>query len=200
MVRYCDQCGSKLKPHASYCPFCGAKSDLPPETNIKMKSIDKANKNMLGSKNTDGFNFNNMNLGVVLKYSIVGVAISLVLGIILFGLSLNTVNVPTNELGFMPYAFILALIFSVALIAPQIKDKITAIISGLIIGLLTGVLQTNVIGVCYGTRIQWFFSMYVSDQTFYFIILGIITAYLSNVFLKDKINLSNIKSIHKIKK
>ena len=45
-----------------------------------------------------------------------------------------------------------------------------------------------------------FFSMYVSDQTFYFIILGIITAYLSNVFLKDKINLSNIKSIHKIKK
>lgn len=195
MVRYCDQCGSKLKPHASYCPFCGAKSDLPPETNIKKKSIDLVNENMLGSKNTGGgFNFNNMDLSVVLKYSIVGVVISLVLGIILFGLSLNTVNVPKNELGFMPYAFILALILSVALIAPQIKDKITAIVSGLIIGLLTGVLQTTVIGICYGTRIQWFFSMYVSDQTFYFIILGIIIAYLSNAFLKDKINLSKIKS------
>ena len=196
MVRYCDQCGSKLKPHASYCPFCGAKSDLPPETNIKKKSVDKVNENLVDSKNTgDGFNFNNIYLNVVLKYSIVGVVISLVLGIILFGLSLNTVDVPKNELGFMPYAFILALILSVAVVAPHIEDKITAIISGLIIGLLTGVLQSPVIGVCYGTRIQWFFSMYVSDQTFYFIILGIITAYVSNAFLKDKINLLKIKSI-----
>lgn len=41
MARYCDQCGAELKENGIFCSKCGAKCDLPPETNVENESIDK---------------------------------------------------------------------------------------------------------------------------------------------------------------
>ena len=207
MARYCDQCGEELKQDAVFCSKCGAKCDLPPETNEsveekvddtvsdKKESINE-NSKTIGSKidsvisnansgNGGGaFNFSDIGWNVVIKYAIASTIVALILGIILFSLFYG------NQM--ILYSFIIALIISVLLFTAHIENKINAIVVGLAVGLLTSVLQSTVISIFYGVYMASFFSMYTGSYTLGLIVLGPICGYIGNVYLKDKINFSII--------
>lgn len=209
MVRYCDQCGNELKAHAIFCPHCGAKSDLPPETTVKNESGEnKLNNNAekvenktetIGTKidntisNTNAknansiFDINNVNWNTVIKYSVVGTIISLILGIIFFALFKNTASTPPN-FGLLPYSFILAVILAMTILAAHIKEKINAILVGGIVGLLTGILQFTIISIVFVIN-GFALSIIFGDPILLLIVVGIVFAYVSNVYLKDKINI-----------
>ena len=208
MVRYCDQCGSELKEHAIFCSKCGAKSDLPPETNVEKESVNEKvkdeinnvanaveenanNTETIGAKidniisktsenSNGGFDFNNIDWNVVIKYSIVSTIVSLLLGIILFSLFYG------NQM--MLYCFIIGLIISVLLFTAHIKDKTNAIVVGLAVGLFTCVLQSSVISMFFGVIISSSFSMYAGGYSLALVVIGPIFGYVGNVFLGDKIN------------
>lgn len=212
VVRFCDQCGSELKEKAIFCSKCGAKSDLPPETNVKSESVNEKlndevnnatksveentnNAETIGAKidnmisktsenNDEGFDFNNIDWNVVIKYSIAGTIVSLVLGIILFYLFFGNPMIT--------YSFIIALIISVLLFTAHIKNKTNAIVVGIAVGLLTCVLQSSVISMFFGVIISSSFSMYAGGYSLALIVIGPICGYVGNVFLGDKINLSII--------
>lgn len=219
MVRYCDQCGSELKEHAIFCSKCGAKSDLEPETNVENQSInneestrekvndltndktesvgDKVNENTetIGAKidniisktsenSGGGFDLNNIDWNVVIKYSIVSTVVSLLLGIILFSLFYG------NPM--LLYSFMIGLIISVLLFTAHIKNKTNAVVVGLVVGLLTCILQSTTISIFFGVYMSSIFSMYAGGYSLALIVIGPICGYVGNVVLGDKINLSII--------
>ena len=207
MVRYCDQCGSELKEHAIFCSKCGAKCDLPPES-VKNESTDKkviktVNSstdsvkddvdetgtsgtksddiiNKTNENSTGDFNVNNINWNVVIKYSIAGTIVSLIIGIILCTLFYG------NPM--MQYSFIIGLIVSVLLFTAHIKDKTNAIIVGLVAGLLTCILQPTAIPMF--IKMYWspYFSFTPGEYGLLLIVIGSICGYIGNVYLRDKIN------------
>ena len=103
---YCEKCGAELKPKAIFCSQCGTKCDLPPETNVENQSTnneesaqEKVNDKEFvdENKNTEtvgakidniinktsensggGFDLNNIDWNVVIKYSIVSTIVSLI--------------------------------------------------------------------------------------------------------------------------
>lgn len=208
MARYCDQCGAELKPKAIFCSQCGAKCDLPPEINVENQSTndeeftqEKVNDKEFvdENKNTEtvgakidniinktsensggGFDLNNIDWNVVIKYSIVSTIVSLILGIILFALFYGNPMVV--------YSFIIGLIVSVLLFTPHIKNKTNAIVVGLAVGLLTSVLQSTAISIFFGPYMASIFSMYAGNYTLSLIVIGPICGYIGNVFLREKIN------------
>ena len=217
MVRYCDQCGNKLKENAVFCSNCGTKCDLPPEKNVKDESTqkkvndtvknnaepidEKANENTetigmkidnvisKGNKNSDGgFDLNNIDLNVVIKYSLVATILSLILGMIFVFITMPTathISLLSRSLGLVPYSFYLALIIIVLIFSAHVKEGINAITIGAISGLLTGIFQSPFFIMFYGY--SW--DLYFGNQTLFLLILGIISAYVGNVYLKDKVNL-----------
>ena len=126
------------------------------------------------------FDFNNIDWNIVIKYSIVGTILSLLLGVIFFSLFYGN--------GMALYGFIIALIISVLLFTSHIKDKTNAIVVGLAIGLLTSLLQSTVLSMFYGAIISSLLSMYGGNNTFAFIVIGPICGYIGSVYLRDKIN------------
>ena len=131
-----------------------------------------------------GFDFNNIDWNVVIKYSIVSTIVSLLLGIILFSLFFR------NRM--IPYSFIIALIISVLLFTAHIKNMTNAIVVGLVVGLITSFLQSTVISIFFGVIISSAFSMYAGSYTLGLIVIGPICGYIGNVFLRGKINFSII--------
>ena len=151
------------------------------ETNgVKIdKIINKTNENSV-----EGFDFNNINWDVVVKYSIVSTIVSLILGIILFSLFFGN--------SMMPYCFIIGLIISVLLFTAHLKNKTNAIVVGFVVGLLTYVLQSTVISMFFGVIVSSSFSMYFGNYSVGLILIGPICGYIGNVFLREKINFSVI--------
>ena len=197
MTRYCDQCGKKLKEHALFCSNCGAKCDLPPETSVEKKQTEKKVENKVNetkddviskTNNANMLDFNNLDLHVVAKYSLAATVLSLILGIVFVIITMNTatrISLLGSDLGMLPYSFYLALIIVVAIMSAHIKEGINVIVMGLVSGLLTGILQSPVFEIFYG--FSW--NLYIGNQTLLLIILGIVFAYLGNIYFKEKINL-----------
>ena len=143
--------------------------------------------NNTNTKNTNvNFDFNDIDLNVVLKYSAVGTVVSLILGLIFFALFINTSSTPPDY-GLTPYSFITAVILAVVILTAQIKDKINAIVVGGITGLLTGILQFTTISIFF--RIPEIgLSLIFGNPILVLIVVGIVFGYVGNVYLKDKIN------------
>ena len=100
MARYCDQCGAELKENGIFCSKCGAKCDLPPETNVENESAEEKvndkefvdnnktvneNAETIGAKidNDKSFDFNKLNLKVIIP--IVAILLIAVVGFTMLG-------------------------------------------------------------------------------------------------------------------
>ena len=77
-----------------------------------------------------------------------------------------------------------------------IDNEINATISGFIVGLFLGILESPLFGVVYGSFAVELYEYYVGTHLITLIILGVVVAFLSNMFLKKPV--TNI--VTKIKK
>ena len=141
---------------------------------------------------------NEINLNVILKYSIAGIVLSLLLSIIFYFLFSNTTYIDMEYssyafLGLYPLSFYLGVIISTVIFTSQIKNRADCIIVGFIIGLFTALLQHAVIVMFFGGQELMFFISYVGNQSVELVALGLLFAFLSNLLLKDKLNLPIIK-------
>lgn len=210
---FCSKCGAKsdLPPETSVKNESSNNGESTQEkvndlANDKTESVgDKVNENTetIGTKidklidntntgnNIGGFNLNDINWSLVLKYSIASAAMSLILGVILMYAFLGTVSMPrlyNTDVGLMPYSFYIPLIIVVSILSAHIKNKVNSIVMGAISGLITGIFQSTVISMVYGHDGVVFFSYFIGNQTLGLIIVGVIFAYVGNVYLSDKIN------------
>ena len=136
----------------------------------------------------------NFDLKVILKYSIVGIVLSLLLGTIFYYLFSFTIYKQVEYaynmfLGIFPFSFCIGLIITLLILTPHIKNMYESIIVGFIIGLFTGLLQNTVIVSVYGGQQLMYFLEFVGNQTILLILLGVIFAYIGNAYLKGKINI-----------
>ncbi|WP_407413191.1 hypothetical protein [Methanobrevibacter sp.] len=136
-------------------------------------------------------------LKVILKYSIVGIVLSLLLGTIFYYLFSFTIYKQVEYaynmfLGIFPFSFCIGLMITLLILTPHIKNMYDSIIVGFIIGLFTGLLQNTVIVSVYGGQQLMYFLEFVGNQTILLIILGVIFAYIGNAYLKGKINTPHI--------
>ena len=135
-----------------------------------------------------------IDLKVILKYTIMGIVLSLLLGTIFYYLFSFTTYKQIEyasymSLGIFPYSFCIGLIITEIILTPQIKNMYDSIIVGFIIGLFTSLLQNTVILTVYGGQQLMYFLEFVGNQTILLILLGVIFAYIGNAYLKGKINI-----------
>lgn len=202
---FCSKCGAKsdLPPETSVKNESSNNGESTQEkvndlANDKTESVgDKVNENTetIGAKidnmisktsenSGGGFDLNNIDWNVVIKYSIVSTVVSLLLGIILFSLFYGNPMIV--------YSFMIGLIISVLLFTAHIKDKTNSVVVGLAVGLLTCILQSTTISIFFGVYMASIFSRYAGNYTLSLIVIGPICGYIGNVFFRGKINFSII--------
>lgn len=140
-----------------------------------------------------GFDLKNLNFKAILKFAAIGVIFSLIIGFIIYNLLLPNVL----SQGFASYlfpnftdlSFIFAVIIVVGLLSTYMNDTFEAIIMGLVVGLLTGILQSGIIYLFMGKFESIWFNYFMAGQTFPLLVLaGIVSAYLGYTHLKDRIH------------
>ena len=67
-------------------------------------------------------------------------------------------------------------------------DTIDAIVMGLIVAVLTALLQSPIIFMFMGYMKGNWFDSYIGNQIFLLVIFGIVAAYFGNVYLKQRIH------------
>ena len=87
-------------------------------------------------------------------------------------------------------SFIFAIIISVGFFAGTIDNDANAIISGITAGIILGILEFPVVSFTFGYFVAGIYEGIFGSNLIILIILGAITGYLSNTFLKE-----NIRSI-----
>ena len=75
-----------------------------------------------------------------------------------------------------------------------ILDKTEAIIMGLFVGLLTGLLESSIVSMFMGRQFAFWFDTFIGNQALILIVIGVVIAYVGNVYLKDKIHLEIINN------
>ena len=131
-----------------------------------------------------GFNV----VGIV-KFTIIGLICSLLLGFLLYYATQFTVYQYSLMVstGLTVVAFPAAVIISVIILSAYMKTRNDAMVMGLLVGVLTGLLQSWVITLFMGKMKGAWFNDYIGSQVFLLVILGIIAAYLGYSYLKPRI-------------
>ena len=131
-----------------------------------------------------GFNV----VGIV-KFTIIGLICSLLLGFLLYYATQFTVYQYSLMVstGLTVVAFPAAVIISVIILSAYMKTRNDAMVMGLLVGVLTGLLQSWVITLFMGKMKGAWFNDYIGSQVFLLVILGIIAAYLGYSYLKQRI-------------
>ena len=134
-------------------------------------------------------NKNEFNLADIIKFTLIGLICSLALGLLLYYATQFTIyqyGLNANP-GLTVLAFPLAVIISVAILATYM-DTIDAIVMGLIVAVLTALLQSPIIFMFMGFMKGSWFDIYIGNQIFLLVIFGIVAAYFGNVYLKQRIH------------
>ncbi|WP_405276769.1 zinc-ribbon domain-containing protein [Methanobrevibacter sp.] len=161
-VNICRNCGFKLESDSTFCPECG--------TNIQtgeMATIPTKNSNQ-------GF-IDKININSIIKPTIVALVVSIILSII------------GVLIGFSWISFIIAVILSVGFFAGLIDNEANAVVSGLFVGLILGFLENPIIQFCFGKLVARVYEWFFGSQIIFLVIVAVIVAYVSNMFLKSKI-------------
>nr|WP_295001935.1 hypothetical protein [uncultured Methanobrevibacter sp.] len=135
-------------------------------------------------------NKNNFSLVDTVKFTVIALIGSLIIGFVLYYLtqfSIYQYSLYANP-GLTVFAFPVAVILSVIILAANMKNRNDAIVMGLVVGILTGLLQSPVISLFMGKMSGAWFDTYIGSQVFLLIILGIAAAYFGNAYLKQRIN------------
>ena len=191
--KFCDQCGVEMDVSAKFCASCGAKvDDVVSNDKTATVKVDKAKND---SKNM-GFDFSNLNFANILKFGVVGLIIALIIGIIFLNLTWGTISTSIyyTDTGLTWLSFIIGVIIAVGLLSAHMKDKTEAIIMGLFVGLLTGLLESSIVSMFMGRQFAFWFDTFIGNQALILIVIGVVIAYVGNVYLKDKIHLEIINN------
>jgi len=126
----------------------------------------------------------------IVKFTIIGLICSLLLGFLLYYATQFTVYQYSLMVstGLTVLAFPAAVIISVIILSAYMKTRNDAMVMGLLVGVLTGLLQSWVITLFMGKMKGAWFNDYIGSQVFLLIILGIIAAYLGYSYLKPRIH------------
>lgn len=164
--QFCSNCGTEIDVGGEFCPECGS--------NIKAgKSVNADNNTNLPVTNptfTD-----KINLNIIAKPTIYATITSLVLSSI--GLLI----------GFSWLSYDIAIMVSCIVFAALIDNEANSIVFGAIVGFILGLLENPLVDFWYGSFVAGFYEGFFGGQILLLIILGIIFAYISNVYLKDSI-------------
>lgn len=125
----------------------------------------------------------------IVKFTIIGLICSLLLGFLLYYATQFTVYQYSLMVstGLTVLAFPAAVIISVIILSAYMKTRNDAMVMGLLVGVLTGLLQSWVITLFMGKMKGAWFNDYIGSQVFLLVILGIIAAYLGYSYLKQRI-------------
>ena len=126
----------------------------------------------------------------IVKFTIIGLICSLLLGFLLYYATQFTVYQYSLMVstGLTVVAFPAAVIISVIILSAYMKTRNDAMVMGLLVGVLTGLLQSWVITLFMGKMKGAWFNDYIGSQVFLLVILGIIAAYLGYSYLKQRIH------------
>ncbi|WP_405304594.1 zinc-ribbon domain-containing protein [Methanobrevibacter sp.] len=195
-VPKCEGCGSEIPENVLFCPTCGAKIEQKqPEINKECPNCGfivnqgttfcpecgsniftgEKTKEMIQSSDSDKGFVDKINLNTILKPTV----ITLIVSIILSSLGLL--------IGFSWVSFIIAIIISVGFFAGLVDNEANAIVMGAIVGLILGILENPLVEFWYGSFVAGLYEWFFGGQILLLIILGIICAYVSNVYLKKNI-------------
>lgn len=159
--KHCPECGSEVDTDTAFCQECGA--------NIFMgKKIKK--QAVSSSSFIDKINFN-----IIIKPAILSLVLSLIISFI--GLLI----------GFSWFSFVIAIILSVGFFAAAIDNDANSIVFGLIVGLVLGILETPLVEFTYGAFVAGFYEGFFGGHLVLLMILGAITAFISNLYFKNSI-------------
>ena len=180
-VLFCPTCGTKVEQKRPpkinrNCPNCGADLDdgtvFCPECGTSVKTGDT--KKVVPTNPNQSF-ADKINLNSIIKPTIVTLIVSIVLSSI--GLLI----------GFSWVSFIIAIILSVGFFAGLVDNEANAIVMGLFVGLILGLLENPLVEFWYGRLAAGLYEWFFGGQILLLMILAIIFAYISNVYLKGHI-------------
>ena len=187
----CEECGSELPNNLLFCPTCGAKvkQKQPPKKPVTCPNcgfrlddettfcpecgtnVETGAKNVIKNQSfTD-----KINLHSIVKPTIISLIVALVLSSIGLLIGLSWIS------------FIIAVILSVGFFAGIVDNEANATVMGLFVGLILGLLETPLVQFWYGRLVAGFYEWIFGGQILVLIILGIICAYVSNMYLKENI-------------
>ena len=161
-VHVCRNCGFLIEEEVTFCPECG--------TNIltgEKAEIQTTNKNQSFA---DKVNFNK-----IIRLTIVALVVAILLSIIGVWLKLSWVS------------FIIAILISVGFFAGLIDNEANAMVSGFFVGLILGILENPIIAFVWGSLAAGVYEWIYGGQIIFLIILGVVIAYVSNIYLKKNI-------------
>lgn len=180
----CEKCGTPIPENTLFCPTCGTKVNNQNSTGYSREYSTHINDNIKTREESNPSIGKKINLVSIIIPVVIALIMSIVLSIIGVWLELSW------------YAYIIAIILSVGFCAAPIDNEINATISGFIVGLFLGILESPLFGVVYGSFAAELYEYYVGTHLITLIILGVVVAFLSNMFLKKPV--TNI--VTKIKK
>lgn len=165
--KICRNCGFKLKEDEVFCPECGAnvKTGMTNPVNLPAENQVMQNQSFMDK----------VNLNSILKPTIIAVIVSLVLSSIGLLVGLSWIS------------YILAIILCCGFIGGLIDNDANAILFGLFTGLILGILENPLVQFWYGAFAAGFYEGFFGGQLLLLVILGIISAYVSNMFLKETV-------------
>lgn len=158
ITKTCPNCGFNVDDETTFCPECGTNVETGVKPTIQNKSFaDK------------------INLNSIIKPGIISVIVAIVLSSIglLIGLSW--------------LSFIIAVILSVGFFAGLVDNEANAIVLGLVVGLILGLLENPLVQFWYGRFVAGVYDWLFGGQILVLIILAVICAYVSNMYLKENI-------------
>ena len=180
---FCSECGEKIekedkiektKDNIKYCPHCN--EPLDDDEAIFCSNCGKMIK-------VDEYSFNgiinNINYKKLIIVSILGFAITFLLGVILsFIIGLTG----QGSLGY-PIALIIAIFLGVGFFASFFKDILNSGLCGIIIALLFGLFANMIVEISAGFK--YTFEIFSGYEIVIFTILGLIFAFLANKLLRN---------------
>jgi len=189
----CENCGSDLPENTLFCTTCGAK--IKNELKVTKKTCPNCGKEIdesvtfcdecganvfTGEKKgqvmvSSGSFADKINLNILIKPTIISLVVALVLSFL--GLLI----------GFSWFSFIIAIILSAGFFGAAIDNEVNSMVFGLIVGLVLGLLENPLVEFTYGAFVAGFYEGFFGGHLVLIVILGIIVAYVSNMYLKESI-------------
>ena len=189
----CENCGSPLSENTLFCETCGTKVNTVKKVSNKVcpscgaeledcvTFCEECGTNVFtGEKNKQEVSASNsfaekIDLNEIIKPSVVALITSVILSLI--GLLI----------GFSWLSFIIAIILSMGFFAAAINNEANAVVSGLIVGLVLGLLENPLVEFMYGPFAAGFYDGFFGGHLILIVVLGIVMAYVSNIYLKETI-------------
>ena len=161
-VHVCRNCGFQIEKDVTFCPECGINIFTGEKQQIQNASPNQSFKDKI-------------DLNKVIKPTVVSLIVAIVLSIIGVLIGLTWVS------------FIIAVVISVGFFAGLINNEANAVISGLCVGLILGILENPIIEFVWGSFAAGVYEWIYGGQILLLIALGIIVAFVSNIYLKKNI-------------